>query len=158
TNPYLVAAGDKAIFRPPGAGVAEGSEPRPDPGFIAYRTSGRFVIAYSDPVCPPGGERGILGAFLDHVAALDRDAILYQISASFLPVAHDFGFTFFKLGEEAIVELGRFDLKGNKAKTWRHSVNNAEKAGARFEIVPAEAVNDLMPQLREVSDDWLSHK
>jgi len=165
TNPFLVAAGDKALFRArsiaPGGGsaAAAGNEgPRSDQGFIAYRTSGRFVIAYSDPVCPPGREREILAAFLESVAASDRDAILYQISAPFLPVAHDFGFTFFKLGEEAIVDLTRFDLKGNKAKTWRHSVNNAEKAGARFEILPAEDVNALMPQLREISDDWLAHK
>ncbi|HZE88187.1 MAG TPA: phosphatidylglycerol lysyltransferase domain-containing protein, partial [Verrucomicrobiae bacterium] len=154
TNPLMVAGGDKAIFSAAAGdgGAGEGE------GFIAYRTSGRFVVGYSDPVCPPGKEREILSAFLDHASASDRDAILYQISAAFLPVAHDFGFSFFKLGEEAIVDLHRFDLKGNKAKTWRSAVNGAERAGARFEILEGDALLRAMPELREVSDDWLAHK
>ena len=128
------------------------------PGFIAYRTAGKFLVAYSDPVCPPGEEREILLAFLDEAAASDRDTILYQISASLLPMAHDLGFTFFKLGEEAVVDLARFDLKGNKAKTWRHSVNGIEKAGGRFEIVEGDAIRPLIPELRSISDEWLRIK
>jgi phosphatidylglycerol lysyltransferase len=151
TNPLLVACGDKAAFRAPPGGEAP-------TGFIAYRTAGRFLVAYSDPVCPAGEERKLLLAFLDEAAAGDRDAILYQLSASLLPVAHDLGFTFFKLGEEAVVDLARFDLKGNKAKTWRHSVNGVEKAGGRFELVEGDALRRLLPELRAVSDEWLRIK
>jgi phosphatidylglycerol lysyltransferase len=43
SNPLLVATGDKALFR---------RDPS-DAGFIAYRTSGRFLVAWSDPVCAP---------------------------------------------------------------------------------------------------------
>ena len=166
TNSLLVACGDQAIFRadaavaPGGAGgaAAGGAGPAPPPGFISYRSTGRFLVAYADPVCPPGSERDLMAAFLDLAADNDREVILYQISASFLPVAHDFGFTFFKLGEEAIVDLGAFDLKGNKAKTWRHAINSVEKEGGRFEIVPGEALRPLFPELRRISDDWLSEK
>jgi phosphatidylglycerol lysyltransferase len=151
TNPLLVACADKAVFRPrPGDGVP--------PGFIAYRTAGKYLVAYSDPICPAGEEPALLVAFLDEAAASDRDVILYQISAALLPVAHDLGFTFFKLGEEAVVDLTRFDLKGNKAKTLRHSVNAVEKAGGRFEIVEGDAIRPLMPELRSVSDEWLRIK
>src|SRR5262249_304418 len=38
------------------------------------------------------------------------------------------------------------------------SVNNAERAGARFEIVQGDALRAVLPELREVSDDWLAHK
>src|SRR6185295_11702620 len=103
-------------------------------------------------------ERETLSAFLSHAATCDRNVILYQISASLLPVAHDFGFFFFKLGEEAIVDAARFDLKGNKAKSWRHALNSVEKAGGQFEIVPASAVSPLVEELRAVSDEWLRDK
>src|SRR5207249_4906796 len=83
---------------------------------------------------------------------------LYQISAALIPAAHDFGFSFFKLGEEGFVDLARFDLKGNKAKKWRNALNRVEKAGGRFEIVRPEAMRPLMPRLREVSDRWLARK
>ncbi len=148
TNPLLVATGDKALFR------REGGEP----GFIAYRTSGRFLVAWSDPVCPAGQERDILAAFVEHAADWDREAVLYQISPSLLPFAHDLGFVFFKLGEEAIVDLATFDLKGNKAKTQRHAINTGERAGARFRLVDGEELGAMLPQLRAVSDAWLAAK
>jgi phosphatidylglycerol lysyltransferase len=148
TNPLLVATGDKAFFRR-GAG---------EPGFIAYRTSGRFLVAWSDPVCAPGQEYDMLSAFIEHAADWDREAVLYQISPSLLPVAHDLGFVFFKLGEEAVVDLATFDLKGNKAKTQRHAINAMDKAGGRFRIVEGPELERLLPALRELSDAWLAAK
>lgn len=152
SDALLVACGDKAIFRP------QGAEGAPDTGFIAYRSAGRFLVAYSDPVGPPGAVRDLMTSFLDFASGIDRDVILYQISTDFLPVAHDFGFSFFKLGEEAIVNLKEFDLKGNKAKSWRHAINSVEKAGGRFEIVAGDDLQRLLPELRQVSDDWLADK
>lgn len=148
SNAMLVATADKALFR---------LEPD-SPDSIAYRTSGKFLVAYSDPVCRPGRERELLEAFLRHAADHDRDVILYQLTPALLPIAHDFGFTFFKLGEEAIVDLARFDLKGNKAKSWRHAINAVEKAGGRFEIVTGGALDARLPELRRVSDAWLASK
>jgi len=144
----LVATGDKALFRM----EAEG------PDYIAYRTAGRFLIAYADPVCRPGLERPLLAAFLTHAADHDREVLLYQVTPAVLPVAHDFGFTFFKLGEEAVVDLTVFDLKGNKAKSWRHAMNTVERQGGHFEVVEGSALEERLPELRRVSDAWLEHK
>ena len=148
TNALLVATGDKAFFRRDAG----------ERGFIAYRTSGRFLVAWSDPVCPTGKEHEVLAAFLEHAADWDREAVLYQISPALLPVAHDLGFVFFKLGEEAIVDLVAFDLKGNKAKTQRHAINAMERAGGRFRIVAGDELRALLPSLRAVSDLWLRNK
>jgi phosphatidylglycerol lysyltransferase len=148
TNSTLVATGDKALFRREAG----------DRGFIAYRTSGRFLVAWSDPVCAPGAEHELLAAFLEHAADWDREAVLYQISPALLPVAHDLGFVFFKLGEEAICDLDAFDLKGNKAKAQRHAINAMEKAGGRFRIVAGDELRALLPSLAVVSDAWLKSK
>jgi phosphatidylglycerol lysyltransferase len=148
TNPLLVATGDKALFR-----REDGS-----PGYIAYRTSGRFLVAWSDPVCAQGEEYALLSAFIEHAADWDREAVLYQISPALLPVAHDLGFVFFKLGEEAIVDLATFDLKGNKAKTQRHAINAIEKAGGRFRILEPDEVRANLTALENVSEAWLRSK
>jgi phosphatidylglycerol lysyltransferase len=148
SNSLLVATGDKALFRRDPA----------DPGFIAYRTSGRFLVAWSDPVCAPENEEALLAAFVEHASDWDREAVLYQISPALLPVAHDLGFVFFKLGEEAVVDLTSFDLKGNKAKSQRHAINAMEKAGGRFRIVQGAELSALLPALRRVSDAWLAAK
>lgn len=148
TNPMLVATGDKAFFRRnPSA-----------PGFIAYRSSGRFLVAWSDPVCARGEEHELLAAFIEHASDWDRETVLYQISPALLPVAHDLGFVFFKLGEEAMVDLAAFDLKGNKAKTQRHAINAVEKAGGRFRIAAGDELRAILPSLRRVSDAWLAAK
>lgn len=148
SSALLVATGDKALFRlEPGA-----------PDYVAYRTAGRFLVAYADPVCRPGLERALLAAFLTHAADHDRDVLLYQVTPAVLPLCHDFGFTFFKLGEEAIVDLARFDLKGNKAKSWRHALNAVERQGGRFEVVEGQALEARLPELRRVSDAWLDSK
>jgi phosphatidylglycerol lysyltransferase len=148
TNALLVATGDKAFFR------RDASEHE----FIAYRTSGRFMVAWSDPVCAAGSEHELLAAFLEHAEDWDREAVLYQISPALLPVAHDLGFVFFKLGEEAICDLQAFDLKGNKAKTQRHAINAMERAGGRFRIVAGDELRALLPSLAAVSDAWLHAK
>jgi phosphatidylglycerol lysyltransferase len=148
SNAMLVATGDKAVFRAD-----------PDaPEFIAYRTAGKFLVAYADPVCRPGGERELLEAFLRHAADCDREVLLYQLTPALLPVAHDFGFSLFKLGEEATVDLTRFDLKGNKAKSWRHAINAVERQGATFAIVEGAALASRLPELRRVSDTWLADR
>jgi phosphatidylglycerol lysyltransferase len=148
SNPLLVATGDKAFFR----------RDTGEAGFVAYRTSGRFLVAWSDPVCAPGDEYELLEAFVEHAADWDREAVLYQISPALLPVAHDLGFVFFKLGEEAIVDLAAFNLRGNKAKTQRHAINTMEKAGGRFRIVRGDELRGLLPSLKSVSDAWLAAK
>jgi phosphatidylglycerol lysyltransferase len=148
SNAMLVATGDKALFRPD-----------PDaPEFVAYRSAGKFLVVHSDPVCRPGREREIFTAFLRHAADYDREVLLYQLSPALLPVAHDFGFTFFKLGEEAIVDLARFDLKGNKAKSWRHAINAVERRGGSFVLLDGDALESRMVELRRVSEAWLRDK
>jgi phosphatidylglycerol lysyltransferase len=148
TNALLVATGDKALFR-----LAP-----TDPAFIAYRSQGQFLVAWSDPVAPPGRQGEILAAFLEHASDWDREALLYQVTPALLPAAHDLGFLFFKLGEEALVDLAGFDLKGNAGKAHRHVLNVVEKAGGSFSIVEGEALRALLPQLREVSDAWRKTK
>ena len=70
TNALLVATGDKALFR---CDAVSG-------GFITYRTSGRFLVAWSDPVGPPGKEREIIAAFVEHAADWDREAVLDSVA------------------------------------------------------------------------------
>jgi phosphatidylglycerol lysyltransferase len=148
TSPLLVATGDKYLLH----------DGDPAEGFVAYDSAGPYLVAYADPVCPSGGEKPLLAALLERAADLDRDVVLYQISPGLLPLAHDFGFSFFKLGEEGIVDLARFDLRGNKAKSWRSAVNGVERAGGRIEILAGEELRPVLPELRRVSDDWLASK
>jgi phosphatidylglycerol lysyltransferase len=146
TNALLLANRDKAIWFDD------------DDGFCLWRAIGPYLVVYADPVVRAGEE----SALLDRVIALanehDRRPLFYQVSASWIPSLHDRGFHFFKLGEEAHVDLRTFTVSGNAGKALRHTVNRAEKAGLTFAVAPAVAVGELLGELRRVSDAWLVAK
>jgi phosphatidylglycerol lysyltransferase len=62
------------------------------------------------------------------------------------------------MGEEAVVPLAAFSLDGGSRKGLRRARRDLEKAGAQFTVVDAADVPALLPELREVSDDWLESK
>ena len=63
-----------------------------------------------------------------------------------------------KLGEEAKVDLTQFTLEGGRAAKYRQALRRLEKEGASFRVLQPSEVESVMPQLRNVSDDWLAAK
>ena len=84
--------------------------------------------------------------------------MFYQVGADRLPLYIDLGLTLLKLGEEAFVSLPQFSLNGADHRWMRRNLNEAEKAGTTFEVVPASDVPALLPTLRTISDEWLGTK
>ena len=120
----MVAVGDKAVF------VDD------ERGFCLYRTIGPYLVVFSDPVVRSIAERS---AFLDALFAfageLDRRPAFYQMSLDWIPVLHDRGYDFFKLGEEAHVPLAKVTLEGHAGKMYRQILRRAERDGLRFRIL-----------------------
>ena len=78
--------------------------------------------------------------------------IMYQISALALPIAIDLGLHLVKYGEEARVDLGSFSPEGPDARALRYVERRVVREGAAFEVISAEHVPLLIPELRKVSD------
>lgn len=147
TNPLIVATGDKAVFF---------DDQR---GFCLYRTIGPYLVVFSDPVVRTPAERGaFLDALFGFTAKLDRRLAFYQISPEWIPLLHDRGYDFFKLGEEAHVPLNRVTLEGHAGKMYRQILRRAERDGLRFKVLPPSQVERVLPELAAVSDDWLRAK
>ncbi len=146
TSALMVCNGDKAIFF------------WEDKGFCLYRTIGSDLFVFTDPSIPPGAERQFLRALLQKASELDRSLAFYQISAHWIPVLHDFGYSFFKLGEEAIVDLSLFNIQGNKGKAMRNVLNKFRNDGYDFQVLDPDAVPAVLAELRAVSEEWLRSK
>lgn len=56
------------------------------------------------------------------------------------------------------VPLKDFRLDGRRFKHLRSTLNRLESEGCSFEIVPAESVPALLPELEQISSSWLEHK
>jgi len=146
TNPLLIAAGDKSVF-------FDGSR-----GFCLYRTIGPYLAIFSDPVVRSTERRAFLNALFDLAGQLDRRPVFYQISLDWIPVLHDRGYDFFKLGEEAQIHLDRVTLDGHAGKLPRQFLRRAERDGVRFRVAEPGELPSLLPQLAKISDDWLRTK
>ncbi len=71
---------------------------------------------------------------------------------------HEYGFEFMKVGENALVDLDSFHLKGNKYKPFRNALNRVQKEGFTFEISPQPHSKVLLDELETISNKWLEKR
>jgi phosphatidylglycerol lysyltransferase len=81
--------------------------------------------------------------------------VFYQVSDDMLPYLHGHGFAFFKLGEEAFVDLKTFSLSGSKQKGLRTLKNKFNRESFEFELIKPPFSAGFIEELREVSNEWL---
>jgi phosphatidylglycerol lysyltransferase len=124
--------------------------------FLAFGKRGRSWVALFGPFGDAREFADIVWQFIEMATDHGGRAAFYHVRPATLPLLLDCGLHLFKLGEHAQVELASFDLKGASRANLRTAVNRAEREGLRFEVVPAAAVDALLPALREVSDAWLA--
>lgn len=148
TYAHLARLGDKALL----------FNERRD-AFLMYGVEGRSWVAMGDPVATDETERRELAwRFRELCERHGGWPVFYQVHPEHLGLYVELGLTLLKFGEEARVRLADFSLEGKARKTLRNTVNRLERDGYRFEILDGPAIAALLPQLRQVSDAWLSHK
>ena len=123
--------------------------------FLAFGKRGRSWVALFGPFGDAREFADMVWQFMEMATDHGGRAAFYHVRPATLPLLLDCGLHLFKLGEHAQVELAAFDLKGASRANLRTAVNRAEREGLRFEVVAADAVDALLPVLREVSDAWL---
>jgi phosphatidylglycerol lysyltransferase len=82
----------------------------------------------------------------------------YQITPVAMPMLAETGLAFQKLGEQAYVPLGNFDLKGAVKSKLRQSWNRGRRQQLIFEVIPQGEVSAIMQELKAISDQWLRSK
>ena len=142
----MVANGDKAIF-------FDGRR-----GLCAYRIIGPYLVVFADPVARPEDREAHLDALFRFAGEVDRRPLFYQLSPQWMPLLHDRGYIFFKLGEEGQVPLDRIRLDGPSGKMHRQFLKRGEKDGVRFRVMPPAEVAHRLPELEHISTDWLAVK
>ncbi|HEX8592256.1 MAG TPA: bifunctional lysylphosphatidylglycerol flippase/synthetase MprF [Pseudomonas sp.] len=143
----LVLTGDKAILLHP-AGNA----------FLMYSHRGRSLVALYDPIGPTQQRAELIWQFRDLCDVHHARPVFYQVRAENLPFYMDIGLTAIKLGEEARVDLRRFDIeaKGKEMKDLRYTWNRGGRDGLSLEIY--EAGQAPLDELKVISDAWLTGK
>lgn len=141
----LVRLGDKKVF------FSDCGD-----AFIMYAQQGRSWVALFDPVGPRRTWQSLIVKFTEAARKAGCRAVFYQVSADFLPHSVEMGMRPYKLGEQAIVDLTTFDLKGGSRIRLRRAVNKAARDGLEFSMIEADDVPAVLDELLAVSRAWMT--
>ena len=146
TRLYLALLGDKSLLFGPRGGA------------LMYAVSGRSWIALGDPAGAPEDRSELVWRLKELADRQGGWPVFYEIGRHDLPLYVDLGLTLIKVGEEGRVPLATWSLEGSARSGQRRTLRSVERANCTFDIVPPECVPLLLPELKRVSDAWLTSK
>lgn len=122
--------------------------------FLAYSVGGNFAVALADPVGPEQEIEDIVRRFMTFCRNNDWALGFHQTLPDFLPIYQRLGFKKLKIGDEAIVDLTEFSAEGQKTKEFKRA-RQLEKAGLQTRYHQPPIPEEILTQVREVSNEWL---
>jgi len=147
TYSHLTFMGDKHLF------YAAGGHALVQFGAIRNRW-----VSMGDPAGECDSFDQAITQFREQVFQFGCDPVFYHVEEDSVHHYHDTGFALLKLGERALVELGRFTLTGRKAEDFRSALNRAKREGLEFSILDHPLPEEVWHELSGVSDSWLVNK
>lgn len=147
SSAWLALLGDKRLLFSPSQRT-----------FIMFGMNGTSWVAMGEPVGPAEEHRDLVWLFVETCQRHDCRPAFYQITPASMPVLAEVGFAFQKVGEQAYVPLASFDLQGRARSKLRQAWNRGRRLGLIFEVLPRDAVADVIHELQAISDQWLKAK
>ncbi|WP_138429932.1 bifunctional lysylphosphatidylglycerol flippase/synthetase MprF [Fodinibius saliphilus] len=127
-------------------------------GFIMFTRESRSIIALGDPVGPEEEIEEMVWEFHEDCTNDDKWPVFYKVSSNYLDYYVDLGLTLFKIGEEALVPLGNFDMDKRLENPVKPNVERMENAGYEFEVVGREYVEQNSADFHRISKEYLEYK
>ncbi|WP_068819692.1 phosphatidylglycerol lysyltransferase domain-containing protein [Phormidesmis priestleyi] len=125
---------------------------------IAYVAKGRAAIALGDPIGSIDDRQEAIIGFQQFCDRNDWYAAFYEVPPDQLVLYSSLGLRSLQVGEEAIITLKTFSLKGKANQNLRTAVNRLTKIGHTTQVHTPPISDILLRQLKPVSDEWLKHK
>ncbi|MGK0551703.1 bifunctional lysylphosphatidylglycerol flippase/synthetase MprF [Enterococcus faecalis] len=125
---------------------------------LQFKTFNNKCIVMGDPSGNKADFAPALEQFIHETDQLGYQPVFYEASEEIVMFLHEFGYDFIKMGEEAHVDLPSFSLSGKKRKGERAIMNRFDKENYRFEILQPPFSEEVMAELKIVSDEWLGER
>src|SRR5699024_2173932 len=126
--------------------------------FMQYATAASQLGVLGDPI---GREEDFTEA-IEEITEFARENQLkicfYEVLGSSLEYYAEFGFSFIKFGEEAVVNLKNFSFEGKKNKNLRQKRNRYEKAGYYIKSMHPPFDSEFLDELEVISNRWLGSR
>lgn len=125
---------------------------------IMYSKYKDKIIVLGDPIANRENLYSSIEEFQEFTDLYGYDVVFYEIEERNFSTYHDAGYYFFKLGEEAVVNLEEFNLVGSKKSAFRNTLRRVEREGYSFQIIEPPFNKEVIDQLKEISDKWLGSR
>ncbi len=125
-------------------------------GFVMYGVHGGSWIALFDPVGPTELWPELIWKFLETARRAGGKPAFYETTPEQLALYADAGLRFYKLGEQARVDLAAFDLVGGKRSSHRNILSRGARDGLAVEILEPSEVGPMLDRLTAISASWLA--
>lgn len=125
---------------------------------VAFVAKGRAAIALGDPIGPLDDRHETVMAFRLFCDRNDWFPVFYEATPDQLPLYKALGFRCVQIGEEAVIDLKMFNLKGKANQNLRTAINRLTKTGHSLKVFEPPISDELIQRLKPVSDEWLQIK
>lgn len=128
-------------------------------GVLAYVVAERVAVAAGDPIAAPDDIPQVLHHYVRWCHEHDLSPAFWQVRDTYLAAYRQLGLQTMKIGEEALVALPEFTLKGGAMQNVRTTMRHAEKAGVTVRFFTGR-IDDptLAAEVTAISRAWLAAK
>lgn len=126
-----------------------------EPGVIAYRASGRYLVQFGGPFAPQPSYPVLQQAFVDFAVTQGKSVTAIQLQRSDAEIFAANGFTVNQVGSSYAIKLDDFTQYGTRFMRLRNKISRARRAGLR--VVEVE-LGDYQEAVSEIDQAWLAGK
>ncbi|MDQ6889131.1 MAG: phosphatidylglycerol lysyltransferase domain-containing protein [Bacteroidota bacterium] len=123
--------------------------------FVSYRIANGFAIVLEEPVCAEEHKMEVLEEFYKQCKKMGLRTAFYRVDENSILWFNKLRKQKMIIGQEAILDVEHFKLEGKDKKSLRNGLNGLQKKGYTTAIHKAPLTNDLVADLRKISDEWL---
>lgn len=126
---------------------------------LAFEKSHNIIVVLGDPMGASPYFGQAIEEFHDFIDSYGFKTAYYEISEKNLPLYHEHGYNFFKLGETSLIDLEDFDIGVSKSRDFRNVLSRFKKDGYYFEMVDGSNLEDhIYNELLNISNQWLKDR
>ncbi len=125
-------------------------------GFISYRIANGFAIVLDEPVCAEEKKISMLKEFDKQCKRMGLKQAFYRVDEESIYHFEALKKKKLLIGQEAVMDIEQFSLKGKDKQSLRNALNSLSKKGFETQIHNAPLSEHLVSDLKNVSDEWLT--
>ncbi|HEY8659031.1 MAG TPA: phosphatidylglycerol lysyltransferase domain-containing protein [Hanamia sp.] len=123
--------------------------------FVSYRIANGFAIVLEEPVCAEENKMEVLAEFYKQCSKMGLRTAFYRVDENSILWFDQLRKQKIFIGQEAILDARNFTLEGRDKRSLRNALNSLQKKGYITTIHRAPLQNDLVMELKKISDEWL---